>query len=67
MAQYQSHTMDTLGYMEQYLKDFQRHKQVFQEFCTSKKTRAVAAANDQQLRFELEKELKDAGKVSPAK
>ena len=67
LAQYQSHTPDTLGYMEQYLEDFHRYKDVFQEFRTSKKTREEADANDEQLRLELERELKDAGRVSAAK
>jgi hypothetical protein len=67
LAQYQSHTPDTLGYMERYLRDFHHHKHVFQEFRTSKKTRMGAAANDQQLRFEFERQMKDAGRVSAAK
>ena len=64
MAQYRSHTLDTLGYMERYLKDFHRYKHVFQEFRASKKNRVEAAANDQHLGFELERELRDAGRVS---
>jgi hypothetical protein len=67
MAQYRSHTADTLGYMEQYLRDFHRHKHAFLEFRTSKKTRMSAAANDQHLRFEFEREMKDAGRVSASK
>jgi len=67
MAQYRSHTEDTLGYMEQYLKDFHRYKEVFQEFRTSKKTRDEADANDEQLRLDLERKLKEAGRVSAAK
>jgi hypothetical protein len=67
MAQYQSHTSETLGYMEQYLKDFHRYKDVFQEFRTSKKTRGEADANDEQLRLDQERKLKEAGRVTPAK
>jgi len=66
MAQYRSHTLDTLGYMERYLKDFHRYKQVFQEFRASKKNRLDVAANDQHLSFELERELRDARRVSVA-
>jgi hypothetical protein len=67
MAQYRSHTPETLGYMEQYLKDFHRHKDVFQEFRSSKGAREEADANDQRLRLELEGELKNAGRVSAAR
>jgi hypothetical protein len=67
MAQYQSHTEDTLGYMEQYLKDFHRYKDVFQEFRTSKRTREEADANDEQLRLDLERNLKEAGRVTTSK
>ena len=67
MAQYQSHTEDTLGYMEQYLSEFHRYKEVFQEFRTSKKTRQEADANDEQLRLNHERELKEAGRIPAAK
>jgi hypothetical protein len=67
MAQYQSHTEETLGYMEQYLKDFHRYKDVFQEFRTSKRTREEADANDEQLRLDHERNLKEAGRVTTAK
>lgn len=67
MAQYQSHTTDTLGYMQQYLKDFHRYKDVFQEFRSSKKTREEANANDELLRLDLERELQAAGRVPAAK
>ena len=66
MAQYQSHTPETLRYMEQYLEAFHRYKGVFQEFRRSKKTREDADANDEQLRLELQRELKDAGPVTAA-
>jgi len=67
MAQYRSHTEDTLGYMEQYLHDFHRYKEVFQEFRTSKKTRQEADVHDEQLRLNLERKLKEAGKIPAAK
>ena len=67
MAQYRSHTQETLGYMEQYLKDFHRYKEVFQEFRTTKRTREEADDNDERLRLELERELKSAGRVTTAR
>ena len=67
MAQYQSHTPETLGYMEQYLKDFHYHKDVFQEFRTSKRTREDADANDERLRLELDRQLKNVGRVPPVR
>jgi len=38
MAQYRSHTPDTLSYMESYLQTFHRTKDIFLEFRTSKAT-----------------------------
>ena len=67
MAQYQSHTPETLGYMEQYLEDFHCYKGVFQEFRMSKRTKEDADANDQRLRLELERKLKDSGGISAAR
>ena len=61
MAQYRSHTQETLGYMEQYLEDFHRYKDVFQEFNTMKRTREEADTNDERSRLELERELKSTG------
>ena len=67
MAQYRSHTEDTLEDMEQYLPDLHHHKEVFQEFRTSKNTRQEADANDEQLRLELERELTEGGQMPAAK
>ena len=67
MAQYRSHTPETLGYMKEYLRQFHRHKDIFQEFRTSKRMREEADANDERLRLELEKELKAAGRVTAAR
>jgi len=50
MAQYHSHTPDTLSYMESYLQTFHRTKDIFLEFRTSKATCAQANAQDQELR-----------------
>jgi len=50
MAQYRSHTPDTLSYMESYLQTFHRTKVIFLEFRTSKATRAQANHQDRELR-----------------
>jgi len=50
MAQYRSHTPDTLSYMESYLQTFHRTKDIFLEFRTSKATRAQANRQDWELR-----------------
>ena len=50
MAQYYSHTPETLVYMETYLQTFHRTKDIFLEFCTTKATRAQAERQDQELR-----------------
>jgi len=50
MAQYRSHTPDTLSYMERYLQRFHRTKDIFLEFRTSKATRAQANCQDRELR-----------------
>ena len=67
MAQYRSHTEDTLEYMEQYLHDFHRYKVVFQEFRSTKKSRQEADANDEQLRLNLEREFREAGQMPAVK
>lgn len=50
MAQYRSHTTTTIGYMEAYLADFHRTKDVFLEFRASKKVIAQSSQAVQQLR-----------------
>jgi len=50
MAQYHSHTPDTLSYMESYLQTFHWTKDIFIEFRTSKATRAQANRQDRELR-----------------
>jgi len=40
MAQYRSHTLDTLAYMEDYLDQFHRMKDIFLEFRVTKRTQA---------------------------
>jgi len=50
MAQYRSHTPDTLSYMESYLQIFHRKKDIFLAFRTSKATRTRADRQDWKLR-----------------
>ena len=50
MAQYRSHTPDTLSYLERYLLTFHQTKDIFLEFRTSKATRAEANRQDRELR-----------------
>jgi len=50
MAQYRSHTPDTLSYMESYLQTLHRTKDIFVKFRTSKATRTQADRQDWQLR-----------------
>jgi len=40
MAQYRSHTPDTIAYMEEYLDHFLRMKDIFMEFRVTKRTQA---------------------------
>jgi len=49
LAQYRSHTPDTLSYLERYLLTFHQMKAIFLEFCTTKATRAKANRQDQEL------------------
>ena len=54
MAQYRSHTRETLSYMEKYLQTFHRQKDIFLEFRTSKTTRAQANRQDRELREQMQ-------------
>jgi len=49
MAQYRSHTPDTLSYMENYLQTFHRTKDIFLEFRTLQATRPQANRQDREL------------------
>jgi len=40
MAQYRSHTPETIAYMEDYLDQFHRMKDIFLEFRVTKRTQA---------------------------
>jgi len=44
MAQYRYHTEATIQYMENYLEEFHRHKDVFSWFSASKDTKQVSEA-----------------------
>ena len=50
MAQYRSHTTETLAYLDDYLKCFHENKEVFLEFRQSKTSKRKAEALDKQLR-----------------
>jgi len=50
MAQYRSHTPDTLSYMDSYLQILHRTKDIFLKFLTSKATRTQANRQDRELR-----------------
>jgi len=50
MAQYQSHTRDTLSYMESYLQSFHWTTDIFLAFRTSKDTHTRADRQDRELR-----------------
>jgi len=50
MAQYRSHTPETIAYMEEYLDQFHRIKDIFLEFRVSKRTRAKVDKQRKELR-----------------
>ena len=52
MAQYRSHTPETLDYMEQYLNRFHDTKDIFLEFPISKRTRAKVDEQRRELRHQ---------------
>ena len=52
MAQYRSHTPETLDYMEQYLNRFHDTKDIFLEFRISKRTRAKVDEQRRELRHQ---------------
>jgi len=56
MAQYRSHTPDTLSYLERYLLTFHQTKDIFLEFRTLKATGAEANRQDRELREPIAKE-----------
>jgi len=52
MGQYQSHALDTIAYMEEYLDRFHRMKDIFLEFQVSKQTQAKVDKQQKELRHE---------------
>ena len=62
MAQYRSHTAETLTYLDDYLKRFHENKEVFLEFRQSKTSKRKADAQDKQLREQYAKD--DANDIS---
>jgi len=48
-AQYCSHTLDTLSYLETYLRTFHQTNDISLQFCTSKATRPEANRQDRKL------------------
>jgi len=56
MAQYRSHTPDTLSYLERYLLTFHQTTDIFLEFRTSKATRVEANLQDRELREQIANE-----------
>ena len=61
MAQYRYHTEATIEYMENYLEEFHRHKDVFNRFRDSKSTKKVSEALKEQ--HTLDKQQN--GRVTP--
>jgi len=56
MAQYRYHTEATIEYMENYLEEFHRHKDVFSRFRNSKSTKKVSEALKMQLTLDKQEE-----------
>jgi len=50
MAQYRSHTLDTIAYMEEYLDQFHRMKDIFLEFQVTKCTQAKVDKQRKEIR-----------------
>ena len=50
MAQYRSHTPDTIAYMEEYLDQFHRMKDMFLEFRVTKRTQAKVVKQRKEIR-----------------
>ena len=67
VAQYRSHTAETLEYLDGYLMDFHAHKGVFLHFRESKTTKKKANAIDKMLieRFEREDHDTQKGRGGP--
>ena len=66
MAQYCSHTPETLEYMETYLSPFHRTKDIFHEFRMTKAISAQAERQDQELREWVANADRNAGTAGSA-
>ena len=66
MAQYHSHTPETLEYMETYLWTFYRTKDIFLEFRTTKAIRAQGERLDRELRERIANADRNAGAAGSA-
>lgn len=62
IAQYRSHTAETLKYLDAYLKDFHAHKGVFLHFRESKTTKKKVTAVDKKLLERFEQEDYNSGR-----
>jgi hypothetical protein len=56
VAQYRYHTEATIEYVENYLEECHRHKDVYSQFCTSKSTKKVTEALKKQLTLDKQEE-----------
>jgi len=65
MAQYRSHTLDTLSYMEWYLTIVHWTKDIFPEFRTWKATQTEANRPDRELRELIANMLKRSIRILP--
>ena len=61
MAQYRSHTPETLEYMETYLRTFYRTKDIVLEFRMTKAIRTQAERQDRDLRERIANADRNAG------
>ena len=66
MAQYRSHTPETLKYIETYLQTLPRTKAIFLEFRTIKAIRAQAERQDRELRERIANVDRNAGAAGSA-
>ena len=66
MAEYRSHTPETLEYMETYLRTFHRTKDIFLKFRTTKAIRAQAERQDRELRERIANADRTAGHAGSA-
>ena len=66
MAEYRSHTPETLDYMETYLRTFHRTKDIFLEFSATKAIRTQAEHQDRELKERIANADKTAGATGSA-